>query len=171
MNRRPSLVLALSMVTLASCASLWPQVHTERRPDGIIHLTCKMTLQRCLDQAEAACEHQRYAVIRAFDDHEYKGNSIAWTEVRNSEAWIRCGFGHTFGAEAPELRDAAVCPPPAPAPPPPAPAPAPTCTQGASVACVGVGGCRGGQICLEGGKLGPCDCGPAAPPPPATPAR
>jgi hypothetical protein len=154
-----TLLLVLS-TTLAACSGAWPQVTTERRPDGIIHLKCKMTLQRCLDQAESVCNHQRYTVVRAFDEHEYKGDSTAWTEVRGSEAWIRCGLGASYGAEGQALRDESVCPPPAP-PPPALPPPVQACTPGASVACVGVGGCKGGQICLEGGKLGPCDCGPA----------
>jgi hypothetical protein len=68
-----------------------------------------------------------------------------------------------------------VSPPPA-APPkpvaaPPAPrtdaVPAPAgkgahCVPGASQACVGPGGCQGGQVCLpDGSGLGPCDCGAA----------
>jgi hypothetical protein len=36
------------------------------------------------------------------------------------------------------------------------------CVPGASQACVGPGGCQGGQVCLpDGGGLGPCDCGAA----------
>ena len=37
----------------------------------------------------------------------------------------------------------------------------PLCTPGASVACVGTGGCSGGQVCnAEGTGFGPCSCGP-----------
>lgn len=40
------------------------------------------------------------------------------------------------------------------------PAPAPLCTPGTSVACVGAGGCAGGQVCNAAGTgYGACDCG------------
>jgi hypothetical protein len=55
----------------------------------------------------------------------------------------------------------------APAAPPPA-APAVTtarCVPGESRACVGPGGCAGGQACsANGDRYEPCDCGPARPP-------
>lgn len=36
----------------------------------------------------------------------------------------------------------------------------PACTPGESVACVGAGGCSGGQACPpDGTGFGPCDCG------------
>jgi hypothetical protein len=31
---------------------------------------------------------------------------------------------------------------------------------GVSVACTGVGGCAGAQLCMDNGRFGPCDCGP-----------
>ncbi len=37
----------------------------------------------------------------------------------------------------------------------------PLCTPGASVACVGTGGCAGGQVCnADGTGFGACSCGP-----------
>ena len=40
------------------------------------------------------------------------------------------------------------------------PEPARLCTPGASVACVGAGGCAGGQVCnAAGSALGACECG------------
>ena len=37
------------------------------------------------------------------------------------------------------------------------------CIPGASVACVGQGGCSGGQVCsANGASLGPCVCGPTS---------
>lgn len=47
------------------------------------------------------------------------------------------------------------------APPPAAPAPKGVlCVPGASQACVGPGGCQGGQVCLpDGSGFGACDCG------------
>jgi hypothetical protein len=40
--------------------------------------------------------------------------------------------------------------------------PEPRCVAGVSVACVGVGGCAGGQVCNAAGSgFGPCECGAA----------
>ncbi len=37
------------------------------------------------------------------------------------------------------------------------------CTPGQSIACVGVGGCSGGQVCgSDGSSYGECQCGPAS---------
>lgn len=44
---------------------------------------------------------------------------------------------------------------------PPPPPPIPHCVPGESRACVGPGGCSGGQACAADGKhYEPCDCGP-----------
>jgi len=41
---------------------------------------------------------------------------------------------------------------------------APSCIPGESRACVGVGGCKGGQVCSADGKrFDACDCGTASP--------
>ncbi|MBN1605899.1 MAG: DUF4156 domain-containing protein [Polyangiaceae bacterium] len=45
--------------------------------------------------------------------------------------------------------------------PPPPPKPA-GCTPGSTQACVGPGGCNGGQSCVaDGSGYSPCDCGPS----------
>jgi hypothetical protein len=33
------------------------------------------------------------------------------------------------------------------------------CVPGMSIACVGVAGCAGGQVCMDGMQYGPCNCG------------
>lgn len=59
----------------------------------------------------------------------------------------------------PSRPEPALAPPLAPEPPT---ATGVHCVPGASQACVGPGGCQGGQVCLpDGGALGPCDCGGA----------
>lgn len=46
-----------------------------------------------------------------------------------------------------------------------APAKAARCTPGQSIACVGPGGCKGGQVCNpDGHSFGACDCGGASAP-------
>lgn len=144
----------------------------ERRPDGIYHLKCKdASLSRCLVDAEAACDHNQYAVLRAFDDHQYMGR-IAGNdthEVRESEVFFACGMRATWGTELTKLRkapleDAKLCLMPSPAPA--APPPARVCTPGATQACVGPAGCSGGQACApDGAAFAPCDCGTAPTPP------
>jgi hypothetical protein len=160
--------LGLLAWLVAAPACLSSGVTTELRPDGIYHIQCKAPLQRCLDQAEMLCNHERYAVLRAFDLQDYKGDTAQPQSFRSSEAFIRCGVRGGWGENINELKDQDLCPAP------PAPPRSLSCTPGASVACVGAGGCRGGQVCLpEGGKFGPCDCGaappPAAPAPPSAP--
>jgi hypothetical protein len=163
MNSR--LPVAIVLAALAgACAT--PLVTTERRPDGIIHLKCKTPLPRCLDAAESACNHEHYAVLRAFDNHEYKGDPNVPTEVRASEAFVRCAMRGGWGDEINDLRKEPICSAP---PPAAAPVPSRTCMPGATQACVGPAGCGGGQACQsDGAAFGPCDCGGA--PPPRTPA-
>lgn len=155
----------LLAVALSACTG--NRVVTERRPDGIFHLKCKMSLQQCLDQAEILCNHQRFAVLRAFDDHGWKGVSLYTLETRDSEAYVRCTQTASWGPENTDLMKAPLCPeaeaPKSPAPAPAAPARA--CTPGATQACVGPAGCKGGQACTpDGAAYGPCDCGPAPAP-------
>jgi len=46
------------------------------------------------------------------------------------------------------------------------------CIPGATQVCVGPAACRGGQVCLhDGSAFGPCDCGPAVTPAPASAAH
>jgi hypothetical protein len=152
-----------------------PDVTVERRDDGVMHLKCKTPLPQCLDRAEELCDHNRYAVLRAFDDHDYKGRDAFPGEAlqtRDSEAFVRCGMRAVWGTDVTKLRASGV-PPLEGEPTPAAAKPALACTPGASQACVGPGGCNGGQVCLPGGAaFGQCDCGGAKPPaePPAQPA-
>jgi hypothetical protein len=164
--------VAASLVSFLGCSS---QVSVVRRDDGVIHVKCKdLALPYCLLKAEDACEHERYIVLRAFDDHDHGPRSDAPIEVRDSEAYVVCGLHHSWGPKLATLRQEPIttipkCAPASDVPAPPASpaAPARACTPGASYACVGAGGCKGGQACLpDGSALGPCDCGPAAPPSP-----
>jgi hypothetical protein len=140
-----------------------PTVSIVRRDDGILHIKCTdKTLQRCLDAAEDACGRRRYAVLRAFDDHDYRGRTDAPLEVRDSEAFVRCGQQNAWGGDLGKLRSDPLGGATAAAPA--AAVPARACTPGASQACVGRGGCAGGQACLaDGSGFGPCDCGDARP--------
>lgn len=76
------------------------------------------------------------------------------TRVQASELIVRCGANDASSEE-----DAPSSLPTLPK------APAPTqCVPGATQACVGPGGCSGGQACREDGAgFEPCDCGEQLP--------
>jgi hypothetical protein len=167
MRAKAATRLSSVFVSLALGCATTRAVKTELGPDGVYHLKCATTLQVCLNQAEVLCNHERYAVLRAFDLHDYAGDLTQPTETRQSEAFVRCGARGTWGEENKALM-ASPLGPSAGAPAPSAPlavSAAGLCTPGASQACVGVAGCKGGQVCAADGKaFGPCDCGPAPAP-------
>jgi hypothetical protein len=170
MNARPSVaarpVLSIVFAALVTGCATGPAVRSELGADGVYHLRCATTLQVCLNQVEELCHQQRYVVLRALDLHEYAGDTITPTESRHSEAFVRCGARGTWGDANRSLMAEPLCP--APTSPPAAP-PARLCTPGASQACVGAAGCKGGQACgADGNAFGPCDCGgaPSAAPTP-----
>jgi hypothetical protein len=159
---RRSIVLGL---LVAGCAH--GKVSTERRPDGIVHVTCKTSLADCLYEVENVCDQKRYVVLRAVDSRELKGVVPAQALFLSSEAFVRCGDMGTYGPDNKLLLATPVCEVPK-APPPPVPV-THVCVPGATQACIGAGGCAGGQACApDGSRFGPCDCG--APPPAAVPA-
>lgn len=156
--------LAASLFAFPGCQS--PIISANLRPDGVYHVKCRSKLQSCLNEVEVLCRHNRYAVLRAFDDHEWEG--INWPdqgEKRASEAFIRCGQKPPWGEDsemgrlrAHPLGDRESSEPePAAAP---VAVPVRVCIPGASQACVGVGDCSGGQVCRpDGSGFGSCDCG------------
>jgi hypothetical protein len=158
-----ALLPALALAWLG-CAA--PTSQVERRPDGILHFTCQVPLPDCLAVVERVCERQRYAVLRAFDDRNRKGDTVMesipqlagdLSVSRSSEAFVRCDRNAAWSVENQALRKAPLGNDTAATPLTAAQA---GCTPGASVACVGVGGCKGGQVCApDGSKFGPCECG------------
>jgi hypothetical protein len=162
-----TLHLAAAALVALGCAT--PAIQTERRPDGVYHLKCQTALPACLAAAENVCDRQRYTVLRAFDDHNLKGDSTQPTDFRSSEALVRCGTdAASWGAETKALREQG--PDAAPTAPAPSGSPARACVPGATQTCVGPGGCAGGQACApDGASFGACDCGARPASPPASP--
>jgi hypothetical protein len=154
-------------LALAACAT--PRAVVEKRDDGILHLKCPTPLSECLEQASIACDRGKYAVLRAIDDPDLKAAmALTSTLYPGSEAYVRCGSAHSLGVENQLLLSQPLCPAPAAAPSAP-PTSTRACVPGASQACVGPGGCHGGQSCAaDGASYAPCDCGPA-PSAPASP--
>jgi hypothetical protein len=125
------------------------------------HLKCTTALARCLaEAADASCQGRHYIVERAVNDLDMRGATPNQAEFRTSEAIIHCGGANNWGPLAPPMG-------PAEKPPETKAAEARVCAPGSTQACVGPGGCKGGQACLlNGSAYGACDCGP----PPAAPA-
>lgn len=181
---------ALAVVlSLSACAKQSHQKE-QRLPDGSVLLECELSLRTCLAQAERLCRDESYTVLAANHVVRHYGADTGDSKVvlQSSSARVRC---LSRGAEPPNVTEApgakagapaksAASPPPRVKTAPPAhaqgkpardaadgaeaaaPAKAVLCVPGASQACVGPGGCQGGQVCLaDGSGLGPCDCGAA----------
>jgi hypothetical protein len=111
-------------------------------------------------------------VLGARDRRTYTGAEPAVVQHRSSEVIVECGSrGASLFDEPdltkqvkasrkrePEKHEHASAKPASTAP-------KPACTPGVSQACVGVGGCAGGQACLDDGSgFAPCQCAPASEP-------
>jgi hypothetical protein len=163
---KPALVLlALSMTVACSHGSGRPA----RLADGGYSLSCKGPLTECLHHAEHLCHDQGYTVSEARDVNQVLGAETGQSRIviQKSDATIYCGDAprpaihlvrqpetEVGGAPAPAAK---VAPPASPAP---AKAPTLACVPGATQACVGPGGCNGGQACAaDGTRFEACDCG------------
>lgn len=148
-NRWPIWPAALLLV---GCGIMSSNATTTRRPDGSYEITCKVSLSRCLEQAEELCPGGTYQVLLANNQREsYGPEGLVRSDVRSSSAVIRCARQRSlFGAK----EDG-----------PPAGGMAPrsgACVPGATQTCFGAGACRGGQSCAsDGTRFLPCDCAPA----------
>lgn len=131
-----------------------------RLSDGGYSLSCKGPLSDCLRHAERICRDKGYSVAEARDVRERLGGESGQSQVviQKSDATIYCGD------RAPKEPIRLVREPEAPPSAAPAPAPAPAaprvCVPGATQACVGPGGCSGGQACsADGTRYADCNCG------------
>lgn len=136
-----------------------------RLADGGYSLSCRGPLSECLRHAERLCRDQGYTVRDARDIQERLGAETGQSQVivEKSEATIDCGESRKRPA-IPLQRETEL---PATAPAPAATASTRACVPGSSQACVGPGGCSGGQACSsDGSRFEPCNCGaPTAPAP------
>lgn len=118
--------------------------------NGHYQLECEGSLRECLTRAEEKCDVLGYRVLAASEAKRRVGVPPLQSEYANSRATFACGV---------EEREQ-VATGPASASLPVSPAAPHTCLPGASQACVGPGGCSGGQSCMPNGRaLSPCDCG------------
>lgn len=137
-----------------------------RLADGGYSLSCKGPLSDCLHHAERLCKDRGYTVQEARDLHERLGAESGQSQVviQRSDATIYCGDSAPKEpirlVREPEATPAATTKPAAAAPAAPR-----VCVPGATQACVGPGGCSGGQACAaDGTRYGDCNCGSATAP-------
>lgn len=154
------------------CTACSHGVGPTRQADGGYRLSCKGPLVDCLKQAERACRDQGYRVDSAHDRVNLLGAESGQSQVpvRKSDAVIYCGSSGPEDERPPIRlqREEAVPSPAASSAAPPA-APARVCVPGGTQACVGPGGCSGGQACAsDGSHFDVCNC--AANPPSSAPA-
>lgn len=145
--------------------------------NGTYHIRCKAPLTACLRHAEGLCPGVSYDVLAARDRRTYTGVEPAVVEHRSSEAVVECGSRGASLFSEPDLakqveasrergeEDATHAGQSEADTRPESTKPPLACTPGLSQACVGIGGCHGGQACLEDGSgFGPCQCAPTARP-------
>lgn len=166
-------LLMLPLATLALGCSRGGSGRPSRLADGGYSLACKGPLSDCLRHAEQLCKDQGYTVREARDLRELFGHEAGQSRVvvERSDATIYCGQS----APREPIRlvrepEAAMTLPAKPAPATPPAAAARVCVPGATQACVGPGGCSGGQSCADdGSRFGDCNCGSAAATPSSAP--
>lgn len=158
-------------------------------PDGLLRLDCARGMKDCVAQAEKYCNVQKkdggYVIVSGTSRKILMGseNSQYRTAAEVAQLEVQCGSeslpiaAASEGPDYPSFKfpprsDEGELPVEAAAVPVAAAATAAVaCTKGSTQACVGPGGCHGGQVCLaDGSGYGACDCGPAqAAPAPAAP--
>jgi hypothetical protein len=130
-KRFPSFLLSLQAVAALAVTACAHQVTVERQSNGVIHLTCDASLQECLNEAEMLCEHDRFTVLRGYDQHDWKGGRQQagsygpHIEIRKSEAYVRCGYHGSWGPDVNAMKAMDICPVPEVEKPAPRPVPAP----------------------------------------------
>lgn len=139
-----------------------------QQPDGSYQLECNSPLSDCLQRVEPLCGDKGYVVAEARDSLELLGHEQGQSQVpaRRSRATVYCGSDSTPPPRAMvEVKGDPVTPRKRERPSEdgnPYPEPAALCVPGATQACVGPGGCSGGQSCAaDGSRFEPCDCGAA----------
>lgn len=139
--------------------------------DRTYRIECEDPLAKCLAQVERPCS-QGFKILEGSDERRTYGVPMGdiVNEKRTSKAIVKCRSDALLGGdddhdddrgeatEGPRLRRE---------PASTADRPAPVCVPGTTQACIGVGGCAGGQSCmLDGTAFSPCECAPATSPEP-----
>lgn len=124
--------------------------------DGSWRVECEERVDRCLQMAQRTCGDEGYVVEQGKQDTKLYGGETGYqTAVDLHVLEFRCGEQEAAPAaeKARSEREAPESASPGEK----------LCIPGSTQACVGPGGCRGGQSCNdEGSGFLPCDCGPPA---------
>lgn len=134
----------------------------KRLQDGAWHIRCGESMSRCTNRADVLCGDRGYHVLGGGTQGAMLGGPSGYqTRVESSELIVRCGVAPA-GEEEPEEVSSERA-----GAPDPAPSRDLLCIPGSAQACVGPGGCAGGQACLaDGSGYAACDCGSTQPAPP-----
>jgi hypothetical protein len=144
-------VVACLLVPLACGA---PDIQSKKLQDGSVAYTCQLPMDECVRRVQTECTQQRFRILEGISTTRVRGATPFENVYYTSQLRMVC----TDDGAKPLFGDAKRTPPSA--------ASAMACTRGATRECVGVGACKGGQACLpDGSAFGPCECGPAIPPP------
>jgi hypothetical protein len=139
---------------LTACAA--GSVERKRLADGSWHVTCRLPMDECVRQFEQVCLEKRYRILSGQSKREVHDVEPSIREYRTTELTAICDRDAAESAAAAASASA-------PAPPPVSSAAvheAPRCVPGTTQACVGPGGCTGGQACrADGMGFAACDCG------------
>jgi hypothetical protein len=149
MRRNPTKTLTLLAFVALSCSS---NRHILKTSERTYRLSCETSLAKCLELAESPC-HSGFDVKSGKDVRERSGVDAVGTgatETRVSEAVVVCRSDAFFGSDDDDADE----------PSGPRLLRKQVCVAGSSQACVGPGGCAGGQSCLaDGTAYDRCDCG------------
>jgi hypothetical protein len=152
-------VLVCGLGLMAACA-MTRSVERRQLADGSWQVKCRLPMDACVREFESVCPDGRYRILGGVSRRDVRDVAPVVREYRTSELSVICS---SAAAELPvETAAPSFLPPPPDAGSTPMVARGPLCVAGASQACVGPGGCSGGQACRpDGSGFGPCDCGPA----------
>jgi hypothetical protein len=128
-------------------ACMPPRLEQQRLPDGSWQMTCRAPMDECIRELENTCRSKRYRILGATSELKLRDAPPYEKEYRTSKLSFICSSDNEV--------------PPAPAANSlPEAGDGRTCGAGDTRACVGPGGCAGGQTCRpDGVGFGTCDCG------------
>lgn len=139
-------------------------VEASKLPSGGYRISCEKGMEDCVGRAEKICGGKGYTVLGGHNATKRLGGSSSnyQTVVFVGQLEVACGDVDVKApvCQAGDEQTVHALPAPPTANQPTGRA----CVPGSSQACVGPGGCQGGQACrADGAAFEPCDCGPDRP--------
>ena len=137
-------------------------VEASKLPSGGYRISCEKGMEDCIGRADKICGGKGYTVLGGHNATKRLGGSSSnyQTVVFVGQLEIACGDVEVKApACEPGTEETVHALPGAVDTAGPA---SRACVPGSSQACVGPGGCSGGQACrADGAAFEPCDCGPS----------